>query len=92
MLSFGVDALIGGIILLGVGILVWLSEHRREVTVGIGLGIGLAGVIVLIEVGADTGFSELQLAGAIVAIGVADYVIAPAYGKIQDTGERVSGR
>jgi len=40
----------------------------------------------------DTGFSGFRLAGFIVALGVVDYVLAPAYGKIQDAGERASGR
>jgi hypothetical protein len=91
-LSFGVDAVVGGIVLLVAGIIVWWGEYRRELTVGIGVGIGVAGLVVLIDVGTDTGFSGLRMAGFIVALGVADYVLAPAYGKIQDAGERASGR
>jgi hypothetical protein len=91
-LSFGVDAVVSGIVLLVAGIIVWWGEYRRELTVGIGVGIGVAGLVALIDVGADTGFDELQLAGFIVALGVTDYVLAPAYGKIQNAGERASGR
>jgi len=91
-LSFGVDAVVSGIVLLGAGILVWWGEYRRELTVGIGVGIGVAGLVVLIDVWTDTGFSGLRLAGFIVALGVVDYVLAPAYGKLQDAGERASGR
>jgi len=91
-LSFGVDAVVSGIVLVGAGIIVWWSEYRRELTVGLGPGIGVAGMVALIDIWADTGFSGLRLAGFIVALGVADYVLAPAYGKIQDAGERASGR
>ena len=91
-LSFGVDAVMSGIVLLAAGLIVWWSEYQRELAVGIGIGIGVAGMVVLIDVGTDTGFSELRLAGLIVALGVMDYVLAPAYGKIQDAGEQVGGR
>ncbi|WP_080509942.1 hypothetical protein [Halorubrum saccharovorum] len=91
-LSFGVDTVVSGIVLLGAGILVWWGEYRRELTVGIGVGIGVAGLVVLIDVWTDTGFRGLRLAGFIVALGVVDYVLAPAYGKLQDAGERASGR
>ncbi|MXR43022.1 hypothetical protein GRX01_16955 [Halobaculum sp. WSA2] len=91
-LSFGVDAVVSGIVLLVAGIIVWWGEYRRELTVGIGVGIGVAGLVALIDVGTDTGFNGLRLAGFIVALGVADYVLAPVYGKIQDAGERASNR
>jgi hypothetical protein len=91
-LSFGVDAVVSGIGLLITGIIVWWGEYRRELTVGIGLGIGVAGLVALMEIWTDTGFRGLRLAGFIIALGVADYVLAPAYGKIQDAGERVGGR
>ena len=87
-LSFGVDAVVSSIILLGAGIIVWRIEYRRDLTVGIGPGVGVAGLVALIDIWSDTGFSGLRLAGFIVALGVADYVLAPAYGKIQDAGER----
>lgn len=89
-LSFGIDAVLGGIVLLGAGLIVWWGEYRRELTVGIGLGIGMAGLVALIEVGTNTGFGGLQLAASIAGLGVADYVLAPAYGKIQEVGERAS--
>ncbi|AFZ74179.1 hypothetical protein [Natronobacterium gregoryi] len=91
-LSFGVDALVGGIVLLVAGVAVWWREYRRELTIGIGLGIGVAGVVVLIETGADTGFSNNFLAAALVVGGVVDYLLAPAYGRLQDAGERTVGR
>jgi len=91
-LSFGVDAVVSGVVLLVAGIIVWWGEYRRELTVGIGVGIGLAGLVALIDVGTDTGFNGLRLAGSIVALGAMDYVLAPAYGKLQEAGERASGR
>ncbi|MDJ1433042.1 hypothetical protein [Halostagnicola sp. A-GB9-2] len=91
-LSFGVDVFVGGIMLLVAGIAVWWGEHRLELTIGIGLGIGLAGVVVLIETRADTGFSDLFLAAALVVGGIADYLLAPAYGRLQDAGERTARR
>ena len=91
-LSFGVDAVASGIVLLGAGLIVWWGEYRRELTVGLGLGIGVAGLVALMEIWTDTGFSGPRLAGFIVALGVADYVLVPAYGKIQDAGERASER
>lgn len=81
-----------GIVLLGVGIIVWWGEYQRELTVGVGLGTGVAGLVILMDVWTDTGFSGLRLAGFIVALGVMDYVLAPAYGKLQDAGEQASGR
>ncbi|MDZ7745955.1 MAG: hypothetical protein U5K28_05370 [Halobacteriales archaeon] len=91
-LSFGADAVVSGIVLVGAGIIVWWTEYRRELTVGIGPGIGVAGLVALIEAGTGTGFSGLRLAGFIIVLGVADYVLAPAYGKIQDAGERIGGK
>jgi hypothetical protein len=91
-LSFGVDAVVSGILLVGAGIIVWWGEYRRELTVGLGVGIGVAGLVALIDVGTDTGFDGLRLAGFIVALGVADYVLAPVYGRIQDAGERAGER
>ena len=91
-LSFGIDAVVSGIVLLGAGIIVWWGEYRRELTVGIGVGIGVAGLVVLMDLWTDTGFSGLRLAGFIVALGVVDYVLAPAYDKIQDAGGRASGK
>jgi len=52
-----VDAVVSGIVLLGAGIIVWWGEYRRELTVGIGVGIGVAGLVALIDVGTDTGFN-----------------------------------
>lgn len=89
-LSLGVDALLGAIALLVAGVVVWWAEYQRELTVGVGLGIGFAGVAVLIETGADTGFSNLSLAAALVGLGIVDYLVAPAYGKLQDAGEQVT--
>ena len=91
-LSFGADVIVSGIVLLVAGIIVWWGEYRRELTVGIGVGIGMAGLVALIDMWADTGFDGLRLAGFIVALGVMDYVLAPAYGKLQDAGERASER
>ena len=91
-LSFGINAVVSGIVLVGAGITAWWGEYRRELSVGIGVGIGVAGLVVLMDLWTDTGFSGLGLAGFIVALGGADYVLAPAYGKLQDVGERVSGK
>ncbi|MDZ7687208.1 MAG: hypothetical protein U5J64_00550 [Halobacteriales archaeon] len=91
-LSFGVDVVVTGAILIGSGIIVWWGEYRRELTVGIGPGVGVAGMVALIEAGTGTGFSGLRLAAFIIVLGVADYALAPAYGKIQDAGERFGGK
>ncbi|CCC39870.1 hypothetical protein [Haloquadratum walsbyi] len=91
-LSFVVDSVVSGIVLLVAGIIVWWGEYRWELTVGTGVGVGVAGLVALIDVGTDTGFNGFRLVGFIIAPGVADYVLAPAYGKIQDAGEQISNR
>jgi len=46
--------------------------------------------VVLINVVGDVGFGELSLAATLVGFGIADYLLAPAYGKLQNTGEQMS--
>ncbi|AEN07546.1 hypothetical protein Halar_0286 (plasmid) [halophilic archaeon DL31] len=89
-LSFVTSTLVSGIGLLAVGLAVWGIEYQQDRTVGIGLGIGFTGVVVLINVVGDVGFGELSLAATLVGFGIADYLLAPAYGKLQNTGEQMS--
>lgn len=89
-LSFVTSTSVSGIGLLVVGLVVWGIEYRQDRTVGIGLGIGFTGVVILINVVGNIGFSELSLAATLVGVGIADYLLAPAYGKLQDTGEQMS--
>ncbi|RLM32928.1 hypothetical protein [Haloarcula sp. Atlit-120R] len=89
-LSFLTSTSVSGVGLFVVGLAVWGLEYQRDRTVGIGLGIGFTGVVLLLNVVGNIGFSELSLAATLVGVGIADYLLAPAYGKLQDTGEQMS--
>lgn len=89
-LSFVTSASVSGIGLLVVGLAAWGIEYRQDRTVGIGLGIAFTGVVLLINVVGDVGFGDLALAATLVGFGIADYLLAPAYAKLQDTGEQMS--
>lgn len=89
-LSFLTSTSVSGVGLLIAGIAVWGVEYQRDHTVGIGLGIGFTGVVLLLNVVGDIGFGDLTLATTLVGFGIVDYLLAPAYGKLRDTGEQRS--
>lgn len=91
-LSFAVGPITAGSVLLLGGALVWLVEYRAESTVGIGLGIGVVGLLVYVETSLGVDLSVLEVALFAVVGGVADYLLAPAYTKIRESGERTADR
>ncbi|EMA42413.1 hypothetical protein [Halobiforma nitratireducens] len=75
-------------IVLGLGVLVWVIEYRRAATVGIGLGIAVSGGLALLPATGTWDISMLEFAVGSIGIGIVDYLLAPAYVKLQETGDR----
>lgn len=91
-LTVALDVLIAGSILIGVGLAVWIWEYRSRRTVGIGVGIGFAGLMAMTEYAYLAEFEPLEMAALVVAVGVADYFLAPVYVRIQEAGEKAGNQ
>lgn len=91
-LSFVAGPVTAGSVLVVSGALVWLLEYRSELTVGIGVGIGVLGLLVYVESSLGLDLSLRELAIFAVVGGVLDYLLAPVYTNIRESGERTTDR
>ncbi|MCU4753741.1 hypothetical protein OB919_17420 [Halobacteria archaeon AArc-curdl1] len=91
-LSVPFSLLIVGGLLVGVGNLVWFWEYKTRQTVGIGIGVVVAGIIGILEPALSTDIEPLGIAAFTVGAGILDYVLASSYGRIRAAGEKAGGR